>query len=282
MPTPWRFVVDEALPGAVNMARDAALFARAEESGSPQTTLRFYRWDVPTLSLGNKQRVATAADEGFCRRKGIAVVRRPTGGAAVLHHLELTYSVVSNDRGYFPQHGIMAIYLQISRALCRGLQALGVPARIVSHGALGPARSDNYIRNPYPCFSAASHFELVVGEHKIIGSAQKRGRRAFLQHGSIPCAYDWPLQAGSMRAREDDLRRVMTSIGAHVPDVPPYRDLAAAFTRGFEEVFGLDPLVSPAELSAEELQLARSLEAQFQVNGMETENGGDGASGAAQ
>ncbi len=276
MPTPWRLVVDEALPGAANMARDAALFARAEESETPQTILRFYRWDVPTLSLGNKQRAASAADAVFCRRNGVAIVRRPTGGAAVLHHLELTYSVVSNDREHFPQHGIMAIYLQVSRALCRGLQALGVPARIVSHGALGPARADNYIRNPYPCFSAASHFELVVGEHKIIGSAQKRGRRAFLQHGSIPYAYDWPLQAGSMRAEVEDLQKVMTSIGAHVPDVPPYRDLAAAFTRGFEEVFGLDLSASPAELTAEELQLAHSLEAQFQVTCLETENGGDG------
>ena len=282
MPNPWRLVVDEALPGAVNMARDAALFARAEESDSPRTTLRFYRWDVPTLSLGNKQRAASAADDGFCRRNGIAIVRRPTGGAAVLHHLELTYSVVSNDREYFPQHGIMAIYLQISRALCRGLQALGVPARIVSHGALGPARSDNYIRNPYPCFSAASHFELVVGEHKIIGSAQKRGRRAFLQHGSIPCAYDWPLQAGSMRARVEDLQKVMTSIGAHVPDLPPYRDLAAAFARGFEEVFRLDPFGPPAEFPAEEQRLALSLESQFQVDGSGRERDGDGPADAGQ
>lgn len=282
MSTPWRLVVDEALPGAANMARDAALFARAEESVAPQTTLRFYRWDVPTLSLGNKQRAASAADGEFCRRNGVAVVRRPTGGAAVLHHLELTYSVVSNDREHFPQHGIMAIYLQISRALCRGLQALGVPARIVSHGALGPARADNYIRNPYPCFSAASHFELVVGEHKIIGSAQKRGRRAFLQHGSIPYAYDWPLQAGSMRARAEELQKVMTSIGAHVPDVPPYRDLAAAFTRGFQEVFRLDPFGAPAELSAEELRIARSLEAQFQVGGLETGSVGDGPAAAGQ
>ena len=282
MPAPWRLVVDEALPGAANMARDAALFARAEESDAPRTTLRFYRWDVPTLSLGNKQRVAGAADEAFCRENGVAIVRRPTGGAAVLHHLELTYSVVSNDRECFPQHGILAIYLQISRALCRGLQALGVPARIVSHGALGPARADNYIRNPYPCFSAASHFELVVGEHKIIGSAQKRGRRAFLQHGSIPCAYDWPLQAGSMRARVEELRKVMTSIGAHIPQVPAYRDLAAAFTRGFEEVFGLDLSGPPADWSAEELRHARSLEAQFQISGLDTENVGDRPAAAGQ
>jgi lipoyl(octanoyl) transferase len=282
MPIPWRLIVDEALPGAVNMARDAALFARAEESDAPQTTLRFYRWDVPTLSLGNKQRAASAADGEFCRRHGIAVVRRPTGGAAVLHHLELTYSVVSNDREYFPRHGIMAIYLQVSRALCRGLQALGVPARIVSHGALGPARSDNYIRNPYPCFSAASHFELVVGGHKIIGSAQKRGRRAFLQHGSIPCAYDWPLQAGSMRARVEDLQQVMTSIGAHVPDLPPYRDLAAAFARGFEEVFHLGPFDPPAEFDPAEERLARALESQFQVDGLGLDRAGSGPADAVQ
>jgi lipoate-protein ligase A len=264
MPRSWRLVVDDPLPGIDNMARDAALLALAEESAEPATTLRFYRWDVPTLSLGNKQDAAKAADAGFCGRRGVALVRRPTGGAAVLHHQELTYSVVSNDREFFPKQSILEIYLLISRALCRGLQLLGVPARIVTHGALGPAREDNYIRNPFPCFSAASHFELVVGGRKIVGSAQKRGRRAFLQHGSIPWAYDWPLQAGSMRAEAGDLQKVMTSIGDHVPVVPDVPGLVDGFARGFREVFRLDAY-RPLAWSEAELALARSLKDQYSV-----------------
>jgi len=265
MAGPWRIIIDGALSGIENMARDAAVLELAETAASPQTTLRFYQWDVPTLSLGNKQDVARAADAAFCCANGVAIVRRPTGGGAVLHHLELTYSVVSNDRDYFPVQRILDIYLCISRALCRGLQLLGAPAAIQNHGSLAPTRTDNYIHNPYPCFSSASHYEIIVGERKIIGSAQKRLRAAFLQHGSIPYAYDWRLQAGAMGVEAAPLQAVMASIGDFVTPTPPYADLAGAFARGFAEEFRLADAAPRGAFTPAELERARALAGQFAV-----------------
>ncbi len=213
--------------------------------------------DVPTLSLGNKQDVTRAADAAFCRANGVAIVRRPTGGGAVLHHLELTYSVVSNDRDCFPVQRILDIYLCVSRALCRGLRLLGAPAEIQGHGSLAPTRTDNYVHNPYPCFSSASHYEIIVGGRKIIGSAQKRLRAAFLQHGSIPYAYDWRLQAGAMGSKPPRCEAVMAAIGEFVTPTPPYADLAAAFARGFAEEFRLADAVSRGAFTPAELDRAR-------------------------
>jgi len=265
MQGPWRLVIDPALPGEENMARDAALLRLLEESGQPGSVLRFYRWRVPTLSLGNKQRAGLAADLEFCRSHGIDVVRRPTGGGAVLHHLELTYSVISNDRHHFPANSILETYLLVSRALCRGLALLGVTARIVERGPLGRVRADNYIRKPVPCFSSASHFELLVGERKLIGSAQKRLKQTFLQHGSIPCRYDWGLQAGSMKTPVEELQPLMTCIGDHLEPVPSPDELAAAFGRGFREVFRLGGDWAPEGLTSAELELAARLRPEYAV-----------------
>ena len=266
MQGPWRLVIDPDLAGEENMARDAALLRALEESGQPGSVLRFYRWREPTLSLGNKQRAHLAADLEFCRRHGVRVVRRPTGGGAVLHHLELTYSVVSNDRHFFPANSILETYLLVSRALCRGLALIGLIARIVERGPQGKVRPDNYIRKPVPCFSSASHFELVVGERKLIGSAQKRLKQTFLQHGSIPCQYDWPLQSGSMKTPAEELRPLMTCIGDHVSPVPAMEELAAAFSRGFREVFRLHGEWDAAGLTGAELELARQLRKEFTLD----------------
>jgi len=105
----WRVIIDESLPGIENMARDAALLQIAENNSQPTTVIRFYRWMIPTISLGNKQDAAKSADLEFCRDHGIDIVRRPTGGGAVLHHHELTYSIISNDREYFPNQTLVNI-----------------------------------------------------------------------------------------------------------------------------------------------------------------------------
>ena len=263
MEAAWRVVLDEPLPGIENMARDAAVLERAEKSSRPFTTLRFYRWIIPTLSLGNKQDAAKTADLDFCRTNGIDIVRRPTGGGAVLHHLELTYSIVSNDKNHFPHQNILENYLLIAQALCRGLKLLDVPAEIVEHSQVNE-RHDNYIQNPVPCFSSPSHYELLVKGKKIIGSAQKRLKSAFLQHGSIPNQFDWALQAGSMKAKVEPLREAMTCISEHTSTVPGYRNLVEAFIQGFAESFHVK--VSLAPLDAAELAESENMLEEFKVN----------------
>lgn len=260
----WRVIVDDSLPGIENMARDAAILDRAEQSAKPMTTVRFYRWIIPTLSLGNKQDPEKAASLDFCRKNGLDIVRRPTGGGAVLHHLELTYSVVSNDKHFFPHNSILENYLLIAKALCRGLKILGLPAEMVNHTNGTDGREDNYIQNPVPCFSSPSHYELLVKGKKIIGSAQKRLKNAFLQHGSIPNQYDWDLQAGSMKSSVERLREVMTCISEHTSVVPGYRSLVEAFLQGFAESFQAKFIIEPMEEA--ELASAAAMLDEFKVS----------------
>src|SRR4051812_43700038 len=123
----WDLIIDGRIDGVSNMAIDAALLEEIERSVSPHTIVRFYGWRRPTLSLGRNQNIETAVDMEYCAQAGIDVVHRPTGGRAVLHDDELTYAVISNDPVYFGDT-IYGNYKQVSEALCRGYQRLGVPA----------------------------------------------------------------------------------------------------------------------------------------------------------
>ncbi len=269
METNWRLIIDGPLRGTENMARDALLLEQAENSAEPVTSLRFYRWTVPTLSLGRKQLPHLSADLDFCREKGIDVVHRPTGGGAVLHHRELTYSVVSNDYGRFGA-GILPTYLAVARALQQGLQALGVPAEIDEKDPRSAFRPENFVKSPVPCFTSTSHYEITVEGRKILGSAQKRLKRAFLQHGSIPCAYDWPLQAGAMRWDAAFMQTVMSCVGdyagaarAEEPSAAEayFHRMEEAFGGAFARVFGAE--LRPGPFTAEELPAVAAKEGLF-------------------
>jgi len=259
----WRVIIEESLPGIENMARDALLLESAAENDKPQTTLRFYRWIIPTLSLGNKQDPALTADLDFCRDNGVDIVRRPTGGGAVLHHLELTYSIVSNDRAFFPSRSILDIYRQVADALCQGLGNLAIEAEAVEGDVSARENRRNYIQSPVPCFSAPSQFEICVKGKKIIGSAQKRSREAFLQHGSIPYSYEWMLQAGSMKSTPEALQKSMTAIGEHTSPLPSYREMVEAFLQGFATSFRTKMNIEP--LSEDEIRRAGEYSRLFKV-----------------
>ncbi|MBN2430548.1 MAG: lipoate--protein ligase family protein [Acidobacteria bacterium] len=260
----WRVIIDESLPGIENMARDALLLESAAHDHEPQTTLRFYRWIIPTLSLGNKQDPEITADLDFCRDNGVDIVRRPTGGGAVLHHLELTYSIVSNDRIFFPSHSILDIYRLVADALCRGLGNLKITAQAVKNEVTARENRRNYIQSPLPCFSAPSQFEICVKDKKIIGSAQKRSREAFLQHGSIPYNYEWPLQAGAMRSTAEELQKSMTAIGEHTSSLPSYREMVEAFLQGFATSFRTKMNIEP--FSEDEIRRAGAHGPLFKVD----------------
>ena len=124
----WRLIVDGDLTGPLNMARDMAMLEAVAVAESPPT-LRFYGWDPPCLSLGRHQGVE-AADLDFCRTEGIDVVRRPTGGRALLHHFELTYSVVA-PLGVGPMpRALQDAYRLICGVLVQAMRAFGVEAEL--------------------------------------------------------------------------------------------------------------------------------------------------------
>ncbi len=174
-----RLIVDGALPAPVNMGRDEALLAGVPAAREAVGTLRFYRWDPPAVSLGYFQPIAfydARADE----LAGLDLVRRPTGGGAILHHAELTYSLtVRSDFAPLDGH-CSRLYQLAHRAVQAALEPLGVPAEF--HGG---AAEGNSQRGPFFCFARRHPFDLVVGGAKIVGSAQRRRPGAILQHGSI-------------------------------------------------------------------------------------------------
>jgi lipoate-protein ligase A len=156
------------------MARDIALQARAARTG--ETVFSVYSWSRPTLSFGRNQPASGLYDLERIRAAGIDVVRRPTGGRAILHNREVTYSVTAPLEDAAP---LRETYSRINRILQAGLSRLGV--------AVVPATSSERAAVPSvrPCFETPAEGELVAQGGKLVGSAQYRDDGALLQHGSI-------------------------------------------------------------------------------------------------
>lgn len=154
------------------MALDAALMSRARRTGD--TVVRVYGWSSPTLSFGRNQRTAGTYRPETLASAGIGVVRRPTGGRALLHHHEITYSVTA------PVHApLRAAYTGINALLVNALGRLGVPVSVA------PRATPSMMPSATPCFAEPAAGELVAGGRKLVGSAQWRDDGALLQHGSI-------------------------------------------------------------------------------------------------
>jgi len=175
----WRWIDSNWGDGATHMAIDQAML---EQAGGNRPTMRVYRWRPTCISLGYHQS-AECIDLDKCHQDRIDVVRRPTGGRAVLHAEEVTYSVVIPQDGEFLSGNLGEVYNAISRGLVRGIQRLGIPAELQKRSL--------DLRNHYrtsisvSCFSAAAKHEVVLSGKKLVGSAQRRFPHGILQHGSI-------------------------------------------------------------------------------------------------
>lgn len=231
---PWRLIRDGGADGHRNMALDEALLDSCREGGAGFPTLRLYSFQPSCLSLGAFQPWRTSVDLAFCREHGIEVVRRPTGGQAVLHHAEVTYAVVARLGEPPFGTGVRSSYDAISRALLAGIAALGIAAR---RGAGGPRPA---LPGAAMCFARATEHEIAAGSWKVAGSAQVRRRGAFLQHGSLPLEMNPRMLAGAtgaLRAGEapPDLRGLAQVAGRRLGP----EDLAGAILRGFGESLGV-------------------------------------------
>jgi len=217
------------------MAVDEAL-AEEYASGRTPPTLRLYQWDPPALSLGRFQDRPAQASLDALRREGFALVRRPTGGRAVLHWRDLTYAVVVGED--FLRGSVLETYRRLSAALVAGLGHLGVRSEFAGEKTGGAGEDP-------ACFAVPSSYELLVNGKKLVGSAQVRRKGVILQHGSLLLDFD-PLllarviapakeaaaQAAGYAARVTSLREVL---GA----VPPYGELVRAVTQGFTETLAV-------------------------------------------
>lgn len=176
----WRWIESKAADGATNMAVDQALLEDAVIFGKP--TMRVYSWFPYCISLGYHQSENTIHFD-TCRERQIDVVRRPTGGRAVLHAEEVTYAVVVPQNASIFQHSITAVYNLINRGLLAGIRKLGVPAKFEKRSI--DLRHHYQMLSSINCFSAVARCEIVVNGKKLIGSAQRHLTSGILQHGSI-------------------------------------------------------------------------------------------------
>ena len=179
MDTEWRLIDSGPCDAFYNMALDEAI-ATGVRRGSAPTTLRLYGWDRPALTLGCFQKASDINIE-YCQSKDIPVVRRPTGGRAILHGDELTYSFSANtDRGPFSD-GLLDSYRRIGIAFSIAFRKIGVKAEPKKEREKGRVLS----RSPL-CFQSSSFGEILADNKKLVGSAQKRWNDGLLQQGSIP------------------------------------------------------------------------------------------------
>lgn len=176
--SPIRLLVDPPLPGAANMARDEALLIGVGQ-GTSAPTLRFYQWDEPTISLGYFQRYAEY--ESLPGPAGnLPLVRRQTGGGAILHDCELTYSLTLPTGHHLIGNTVSSLYEFVHRAIIKTLASIGLDARLSGTNDRSSPR-----QGPFFCFARRHEQDILIGSDKLAGSAQRRTKHAVLQQGSI-------------------------------------------------------------------------------------------------
>ena len=259
----WRLLISPSASGRRNMAVDEAILEAVAAAASPPT-LRLYAWDPPCLSLGRAQPIEVV-DEPALAATGWDLVRRPTGGRALLHADELTYAVVAPDRMPALSGGVLASYRELSRGLLAGLERLGLHPDPPAHAELTEADRSNPV-----CFEVPSAYEITVGGRKLIGSAQLRRRGVVLQHGSLPLEGDITRVARVLRHADPveqhqaagRLTRHAVTLKDLLGSVVPWEEASRALQAGFAQALGWNfiaaDLTSLEALRAQQIETERN------------------------
>lgn len=237
-PTQW-WLLDSGIADAYsNMAIDEFLATKANLDAP---VLRFYQWQPYSISLGYNQRIEDV-NPNACKADGIDVVRRPTGGRAVLHAEEVTYAIILPQKisGDKKRDSVLQTYNYISQALVEGLKILGCDVRL-EQGTGGNVAYAARTTEAIPCFSASAQFEVMSEGRKMVGSAQRRFERGILQHGSIltgrfherlPLYLNIAEQVGKERLM-NSLTQKTISISQLLNHSVSYREVVEAIISGF-------------------------------------------------
>ncbi|GAB3046205.1 lipoate--protein ligase family protein [Virgibacillus ainsalahensis] len=244
----WGFLDSGIADAAVNMALDESLL-NWHGKGEIPPTLRFYGWSAPSLSIGHFQKTAKSIDFTALEKYTCQFVRRLTGGSAVLHDNELTYSlVISEDDPSIPKSVTEAYYV-LTKGVLEGYRNLGIQADFAM-----PERRLNRERTDI-CFENPASYEMIVDGKKISGNAQTRKKGVLLQHGSIPMSIDtkmlfdmfnFPSEKIRQRKRNSFVNKA-TTINDLTGKQHTYEMMTTAFKKGFQT--GLDISFQPIELS---------------------------------
>ena len=256
----WRLLIHSptrGAHGAWNMAVDEAILEHIGR-GESLPTLRLYAWEPACLSLGYPQPF-TDVDAARLKARGWEVVRRATGGRAILHTDELTYSVTGRAEEPVLAGGVLESYNRIAQALFLAVKELGVAVEI-KEGKTDPATAPNPV-----CFEVPSTYEITVNGKKLIGSAQARKKEGVLQHGSLPLTGDLTricqaLVFESEPAREAVAQRLLTkatTVESALGRAVSWETAAQAFIGAFETQLGL--CFDRGELSESESRRADEL-----------------------
>lgn len=259
----WNFIDFEYNSPAYNMALDEALL-EWHSKGLMPPTIRFYGWNPATLSLGYFQRLHDEINIEAVKDQNIGLVRRLTGGRAVLHDKELTYSVIVAENHHLMPRSVTEAYRIISSGLLEGFKELGLNAYF---SVPETAEEQEKLKNPRSaiCFDAPSWYELVVEGRKVAGSAQTRQKGVILQHGSILIDLDQDLlfelfKYPNERVKER-LQRNFKNKAVAINDISEKKvqleDVRIAFKKGFER--GLNIMLEPYQLSAAEMEYVAEL-----------------------
>ena len=266
----WRVIFTGANDAFFNMALDEALLLSSQKGTSPPV-LRLFLWEPPAVSIGYFQSAEKTVDLKKCKDKGVHVVRRITGGRAVLHEDEITYSVCASSDD-FPQLGDTTIqtYQKLSMALLESLRLLGINGKWVKPSTNKKSLSFHSISSK-PCFMSNSRYEITVEGKKLIGSAQRRfssrsdqdRKDSFIQHGSIltgkgkhSLAELLP-EENSVEIMKQNLEGKSTNMEKILRRRIKPDEIISALKTGFEKVFSCR--MEDSVESVEELKIAQRL-----------------------
>lgn len=253
----WRLIITPAARGAWNMAVDEAILEHIGRGGVP-ATLRLYAWSPACLSLGHAQPFADV-DRARLKERGWEVVRRATGGRAILHTDELTYSVTGSADEPVLAGGVLESYNRLAGALLLAVKNLELPVEM-KEGKADSSTAPNPV-----CFEVPSTYEITVGGKKLIGSAQARKKEGVLQHGSLPLTGDLTRICQALTFESDAVRanaaqRLLaraTTVESALGRAVTWDESAEAFIHAFEEQLGI--CFEKRDLSDSELKRAEEL-----------------------
>jgi lipoate-protein ligase A len=266
----WRLIKNDEQPGPLNMALDESIL-EAVSAGASIPTLRLYGWSPPCISLGYAQPYADI-EISRAESRGWTIVRRPTGGRAILHTDELTYAVIAPIDHPDLAGGVIPSYQRLSKALMRGLKYIGLSVNVAPEVKLSEQERSNPV-----CFEVPSSYEIEVAGRKLLGSAQVRRLKGVLQHGTLPLRGDitricdalWFVDEESRQQAKERVQSRAASVGELLNSEVSWERAANALIRGFEDVLGWEfEEIGPSKV---ELDRAAELEKRRYANAQWTE-----------
>ncbi|MDI6786265.1 MAG: biotin/lipoate A/B protein ligase family protein [bacterium] len=242
-----RLLITKECRAAYNMALDEAIFLYMGKNSIKIPTLRMYSWNPVAFSIGYFQRVEEVLNLKKCEDIGVDWVRRPSGGGAILHKKEVTYSFITEANNEFSN--ISTSYAKINRAILETLKLFNLNFKTACY------KIDS--NKHHLCFLEFAGIDILLNGKKVSGSAQRRRNGVVLHHGSIKLDIDVNLLKIISRTDEDEVLSKMTSLKRELGDNPGFDKVAEAITKSFEKVF--EEEVIESVLMEEEIKIANEL-----------------------